>query len=470
MTVEQIYTGCLAEAAYYIESNGEAAVIDPLRETTPYVVRAANDGAKIKYVFLTHFHADFVSGHVDLARKTGATIVYGPGAKASFDFYSAKDNEIFNIGNVSLKLLHTPGHTMESSCYLFYDENDQEKYIFTGDTLFIGDVGRPDLAVKTHLTQQDLAGHLFDSLRNKIMGLDDDIIIYPAHGAGSACGKNMSEDTFDTIGHQKKINYALRKDMTRDEFIDAILDGLAQPPQYFPKNVKMNQGVNKSYTDILAKGVVAHEVERFEKLMKEKETVVLDTRHEQIFKDAFIPGSYNFNIDDNFAPWVGALIENLDSPILFIADEGREEEVVTRLSRVGYDNTIGYLRGGIEAWIDAGYPTESMLSIAPEELKIKMDENHISIVDVRKPSEFDIEHIDQPGVVNLPLDYIYENVREYKPDKTYYVHCQGGYRSMIACSILKAHGIKNVIDINGGFNAIKLANVKTKQADPIPLS
>lgn len=459
MVVEQLYTGCLSEAAYYIESNGEVAIIDPLRETTPYVVKAADNGSKIKYVFLTHFHADFVSGHVDLAKKTGATIVYGPSATADYDFHEGTDNEEFKIGDITLTLIHTPGHTMESSSYVLTDKDGNQKYIFTGDALFIGDVGRPDLAVKSNVTQQDLAGHLFDSLRNKIMKLPDDIIVYPNHGAGSACGKNMSEETFDTLGHQKEVNYALRADMTKEEFIDEVLTGLVQPPQYFPKNVMMNKGINASYADILATGVVAHNPDEFEALVKEHRAVVLDTRHEQIFKDAFLPGSYNFNIDDNFAPWVGTLIENIDSPILIVADEGREEEVVTRLARVGYDNTIGYLKGGVEAWAESGRPIDSIVSISPEELKMKMI-GKINIVDVRKTSEYYSERLDTNMVENKPLDLINTNLVEYDKNKEYYIHCEGGYRSMIASSILKANGVENVIDVNGGFNAMKEAGLK----------
>ena len=459
MPIEQIYTGCSAEAAYYIHFNGEAAIIDPLRETTPYVTRAADDGVKIKYIFLTHFHADFVSGHVDLARKTGATIVYGPNAEAAFDFHSAKDNEEFKIGDLTIKALHTPGHTMESTTYLLIDENGKQHSIYTGDTLFIGDVGRPDLAVKTHLSQEDLAGHLYDSLRNKIMVLPDDVIVYPGHGAGSACGKNMSEDTYDTLGHQKETNYALRADMSKKEFIQEVLTGLVQPPQYFPKNVMMNKGINTSYSDIIAHGVRPHPAPEFKQLMENtEEVIVLDTRHEQTFKDAFIPGSYNFNIDDNFAPWVGAVIENIEAPILIVADDGREEEVVTRLARVGYDNSIGYLQGGIEAWEDAGYETDSIVSITPDELKVKMM-GKINIVDVRKKSEFDSEHVDYAGVVNRPLDFINKNMKEYDKNQEYYFHCVGGYRSMITASILKAHGIKNVIDVKGGFRDIKESGV-----------
>ena len=463
MSVEQIYTGCLAEAAYFIQSNGEAAVIDPLRETTPYITRAADNGVKIKYIFLTHFHADFVSGHVDLAKKTGAAIVFGPSAKANFDFHEATDQEVFNVGDITLKVLHTPGHTMESISIVHTNEEGKQDYVFTGDALFIGDVGRPDLAVKSNLSQADLAGHLFDSLRNKLMKLPDDIIIYPNHGAGSACGKNMSDETFDTLGNQKEVNYALRADMTKEEFIKEVLTGLATPPQYFPKNVGMNKEINRSYSDILATGLTAHSPEEFNQLMASTEgVVILDTRHEQTFKDAFVPKSYNFNIDDNFAPWVGAVILDIKAPILIIADEGREEEVVTRLARVGYDNSIGYLKGGIEAWKEFGYETDSIISISPKELKVKMM-GKINIVDVRKESEFYSEHVDGGNVFNRPLELINKNVTEYDANEEYYLHCVGGYRSMIAASILKAQGIKHVIDIAGGFNNMKEAGVKVTE-------
>lgn len=463
MSVEQIYTGCLAEAAYFIQSNGEAAVVDPLRETTPYITRAADNGVNIKYIFLTHFHADFVSGHVDLAKKTGATIVFGPSAKAEFEFHEATDGEQFKIGNITLELMHTPGHTMESSSLIYINEEGKKEYIMTGDVLFIGDVGRPDLAVKSDLSQADLAGHLFDSLRNKVMKLPDDIIIYPNHGAGSACGKNMSSETFDTLGHQKEVNYALRVDMTKEEFVKEVLTGLVAPPQYFPKNAGMNKGINKSYSDILASGLVAHPPTEFKGLMDTTEgIIVLDTRHEQTFKDGFVPETYNFNIDDNFAPWVGAVIENIEAPILIVADEGREEEVVTRLARVGYDNTIGYLQGGIDAWKEGGLELNSIVSISPNELKVKML-GKINIVDVRKESEYYSERIDSSNVVNRPLDLINQNINEYDKNEEYYIHCAGGYRSMISASILKAHGIENVIDIAGGYNDIKEAGVKVTE-------
>ncbi len=463
MPIEQIYTGCLAEAAYFIHSNGEAAVVDPLRETTPYITRAADNGVKIKYIFLTHFHADFVSGHVDLAKKTGATIVYGPSATADFDFHEATDGEVFKIGDITLELMHTPGHTMESISLVYVNEEGKKEFVMTGDVLFIGDVGRPDLAVKSDLSQADLAGHLFDSLRNKVMKLPDDIIVYPNHGAGSACGKNMSEETFDTLGHQKEVNYALRADMTKEEFVKEVLTGLVTPPQYFPKNAGMNKGINKSYADILASGLQAHDPAEFKELMESTEgIIILDTRHEQIFKDAFVPNTYNFNIDDNFAPWVGAVILDIEAPILIIADDGREEEVVTRLARVGYDNSIGYLKGGIEAWKEAGYETDSIVSISPKELKVKMM-GKINIVDVRKESEYYSEHIDADNVFNRPLDFINKNIEEYDANEEYYLHCVGGYRSMIAASILKTHGIKNVIDVAGGFNDIKEAGVKVTE-------
>ena len=463
MIVEQLYTKCLAEAAYYIMSNGEAVIIDPLRETAPYIERAAKDDAKIKYVFLTHFHADFVSGHVDLAKKTGATIVFGPNANPSFDFYSAKDNEIFSVGDVSLKVIHTPGHTMESSCFLLLDENQREKALFTGDTLFIGDVGRPDLAVKSDLTKEDLAGHLFDSLRNKIMPLPDDVLIYPAHGAGSACGKNMSKETFDTLANQKQSNYALQKDLTRDEFIKEVTTGLALPPQYFPKNVAMNKGVNQQIDDILSKGTAALDTATFASLAEKEDVLVLDTRTPSEYVEGSIPGAWFIGINGSFAPWVGALIENINQKIIFIAPEGRENEVVTRLARVGYDNSLGYLDGGIEAWRAAGYEIDITPSITAEAFEQVLNNKTINPVDVRKEGEYNTQHID--GITHMPLRFVHTDYVKYDKDTTYHIHCAGGYRSLIYASILKSYGIKNVVNIEGGFAAIKKTNIQlTKEA------
>jgi glyoxylase-like metal-dependent hydrolase (beta-lactamase superfamily II)/rhodanese-related sulfurtransferase len=460
MKVEQLFTGCLAEMAYYIHSNGEAAIIDPLRETEPYIEMAKTDGAKIKYVFLTHFHADFVSGQVDLAKKTGATIVFGPNAQAEYEIHNGKDGEDFKIGDLTLRLLHTPGHTMESSSYLLIDEKGNTPYVFTGDCLFIGDVGRPDLAVKSDLTQSDLAGHLFDSLRNKIMTLPDDIIVYPNHGAGSACGKNMSSETFDTLGNQKKTNYALRADMTKEEFIDEVTTGLKPPPQYFGNNVRMNKGINTSIDEILHKGTTPIDAETFHEMSLQKDILVLDTRtKEQYAESGTIPGAWYIGLGGSFAPWVGALIKDINQKIIFICETGREQEVVTRLSRVGYDNTLGYLRGGIRSWKGAGFEFDQIGSISATQLanKINNGSNEV-LLDVRKESEYLSEHV--VGVDNFPLDFINSNFAEIDPDKEYVLHCASGYRSLIAASIFQANGVKKVTDVRGGFKDIKDTGVK----------
>lgn len=459
MKVEQIYTGCLAQGAYYIESNGEAAIIDPLREVAPYIQKAELNGATVKYVLETHFHADFVSGHLDLAQKTGAQIVYGPTAAPNFSFYSAKDGEELVLGKVKIKVLHTPGHTMESTCYLLIDENGKSSALFSGDTLFIGDVGRPDLAqkVKADLTQDILAGYLFDSLRNKIMTLADDIIVYPAHGAGSACGKNMSKETTDTLGNQKKTNYALRTDMSRDEFIAEVLNGLVAPPSYFPLNVMMNIQGYDSIDKVLERGQHALSPAAFEAAANETGALILDTRDAQDFAKGFVPNSINIGIDGSFAPWVGAMIPDIKQEILLVTESGRETEVITRLARVGYDFTIGYLEGGIDSWKKAGKEVDTIESISAEELaeKQKTDAS-ISIVDVRKASEFGSEHI--INAQNAPLDFINESMASINKDKTYFVHCAGGYRSMIFISILKARGFDHLVDVKGGFKAIKESN------------
>jgi glyoxylase-like metal-dependent hydrolase (beta-lactamase superfamily II)/rhodanese-related sulfurtransferase len=456
MKVEQIYTGCLAQGAYYIESNGEAAIIDPLREVAPYIQKAELNGATIKYVLETHFHADFVSGHLDLAQKTGAQIVYGPTAAPNFSFYSAKDGEELSIGKIKIKVLHTPGHTMESTCYLLIDENGQATSLFSGDTLFIGDVGRPDLAqkVKADLTQDILAGYLYDSLRNKIMPLADDIIVYPAHGAGSACGKNMSKETTDTLGNQKKTNYALRGDMTKEEFITAVLDGLVAPPSYFPLNVMMNIQGYDSIDKVLERGQHALSPDAFEAAANETSALILDTRDAQSFAKGFVPNSINIGIDGSFAPWVGAMIPDIKQEILLVTEPGRETEVITRLARVGYDFTIGYLEGGIESWKKAGKELDNIVSISPETLAQKQaTDPNIAILDVRKASEFGSEHI--INAQNAPLDFINESMASIDKDKTYFVHCAGGYRSMIFISILKARGFDHLIDVKGGFKEIK---------------
>lgn len=458
MKIEQIYTGCLAQGAYYIESNGEVAIIDPLRDTQTYVDKAEKDGAKIKYVFESHFHADFVSGHVDLAEKTGAKIVFGPNAVTSYDAIVAKDNQVFQLGDVTIKVLHTPGHTMESSCYLLTDENGEDKALFSGDTLFIGDVGRPDLAVKSDLSEEDLASHLYDSLRNKIMVLSDDIIVYPAHGAGSACGKNMSKNTFDTLGNQKATNYALRPDMDKKEFVEAVLDGLATPPQYFGENVRMNKQGYDSLANILDKGAVGLSPNDFEEVATRERALVLDTRSPQVFKDAFIPNSINIGIDGSFAPWVGALISDLKQPILIVTEKGKEEDTITRLARVGYDNTIGFLEGGIEAWRQADKEIDSIVSISAEEFKTQYETNDINVLDVRKPGEYLSEHVD--GVPSQPLDTINLELSKLDMGNEYYIYCGGGYRSMIFSSILKARGFDQVIDVAGGYAAIKETGIK----------
>lgn len=460
MKVEQLFTSCLAEMAYYIESNGEAAIIDPLRETEPYTEMTKADGAKIKYVFLTHFHADFVSGQVDLAKKTGATIVFGPNANPNYDIHKGTDGEEFKIGKVTLKLLHTPGHTMESSSYVLIDEKGKKPYVFTGDCLFIGDVGRPDLAVKSDMAEEDLAGHLFDSLRNKIMTLPDDIIVYPNHGAGSACGKNMSSETFDTLGNQKKTNYALRADMTKEEFIKEVTTGLKPPPQYFPNNVRMNKGINMSIDDILHRGTTPIDAATFKEMSELDDILVIDTRtKEEYAEEGTIPGAWYIGVNGNFAPWVGSLITNINQKIIFIAEGGREHEVVTRFSRVGYDNTLGFLRGGIHAWLAAGYNVDKIGSISATQFANKLKEGKIDVaLDVRKESEYLSEHI--VGVENFPLDYIHSNFAEIKPNKEYVLHCASGYRSLIAASIFKANGVEKVTDVRGGFKDIKDTGVK----------
>ncbi len=453
MKVEQIYTGCLAEAAYYIESDGEAAIVDPLRETEPYLERAKADNAKIKYVLETHFHADFVSGHIDLAKETGATIVYGPTAEPGFDAHVARDGEVLKLGKVSIKVLHTPGHTMESSTFLLLDEEGKPYAIFTGDTLFMGDVGRPDLAVKTDLTEEDLASHLYTSLREKIMPLPDNVIVYPGHGAGSACGKKMSKETWGYLGDQKKVNYALREDMSRKEFIDAVLEGLVEPPQYFPKNAVMNKMGYTSFEEVRERGLKALSVRAFRAAWEGEGALVIDTRHQDEFAKAFIPGSIFIGIDDNFAPWVGALIPDLNQPILFVAEPGREEEVVTRLARVGYDNAIGYLEGGFDAWKKAGEETDRIEEIEADDFARLYQERDLKLLDLRRVSEYETQHV--KGAIHFPLDFISRNMNEIDREHTYYLHCGGGYRSMIGASILRSRGFEHLVNIRGGFKALK---------------
>ncbi|MHA8066993.1 MBL fold metallo-hydrolase [Aquirufa sp. ROCK2-A2] len=455
MKVEQIYTGCLAQGAYYIESKGEAAIIDPLREVQPYIEKAQRNNATIKYVFETHFHADFVSGHIDLSNKTGAPIVYGPNAACGFECISAEDGQEFLLGDVKIRVIHTPGHTMESTCFLLLDENGKETALFSGDTLFIGDVGRPDLAqkVKADLTEDILAGHLFDSLRNKIMPLPDDIIVYPAHGAGSACGKNMSKETTDTLGNQKKSNYALNPALSKVQFKKEVLTGLVAPPAYFPLNVLMNIQGYDSIDKVLERGQHALSPEGFEAAANETSALILDTRNAQTFAKGFVPNSINIGIDGSFAPWVGSMIPDIKQEILLVTDEGREEEVITRLARVGYDFTIGYLKGGFTSWKNSGKEYDQIESIDTDELINRVNANEGIILDVRKNSEYLSEHI--VDIENAPLDFINESMVKINRDKTYFVHCASGYRSMIFISTLRARGFANLIDVKGGFKAIK---------------
>jgi glyoxylase-like metal-dependent hydrolase (beta-lactamase superfamily II)/rhodanese-related sulfurtransferase len=453
MKVEQIYTGCLAQGAYFIQSEGEAVVIDPLREITPYISKANADGVKIKYVLETHFHADFVSGHVDLAKSTGAAIVFGPNAVTNFDSHIAEDGEILQVGKLKIKVLHTPGHTMESTSYLLFDENGKEYALFSGDTLFIGDVGRPDLAAKSHLTVKDLAGNLFDSLRNKIMNLPNDVIVYPAHGAGSACGKNMSKETYDSLGHQKEVNYALRADMTKEEFISEVTDGLTPPPSYFPLNVQMNKNGYDNIDQVIKNGTKALTPLEFEAAANATGALILDTRNQLNFAKGFIPNSINIGIDGGFAPWVGSLIPDIKQQILLVTDEGREEEVVIRLARVGYDYAIGYLKGGFNAWKNEEREIDQINSIpAIDFIEIYKKDKSVSILDVRKEGEFKSEHI--VSATNLPLDFINDGMPQLDKNKTYYVHCAGGYRSMIYTSILKSRGYENLINVESGYKTI----------------
>ena len=455
MTVEQIYTGCLAQGAYYIASNGEAVIIDPLREVGPYIDRAEKDGVKIKYILETHFHADFVSGHLDLAAKTGATIVYGPTANTKFDCHVATDGEVLKVGDVEIHVLHTPGHTMESTTYLLKDESGKDHAIFSGDTLFLGDVGRPDLAQKAAtMTQEELAGILYDSLRNKIMTLADEVIVYPGHGAGSSCGKNMSKETVGTIGDQKATNYALRANMTKEEFVAEVTDGLSAPPAYFPENVRMNKMGYESLDKVMEKGLRALSPDAFEAAANETEALVIDTRHQNTFIKGFVPQSIFIGIDGSFAMWVGALILDIKQPILIIAEPGREEEVVTRLSRVGYDNSIGFLDGGFDAWKAAGKDVDTLDQVTAEELK---GIEGATIVDVRKKGEYLSEHV--VDAINVELDYFNDQMASVPQEGTFYVHCAGGYRSVIASSILKARGYHNMVDVAGGFKAIKEAGL-----------
>jgi len=453
MKIEQIYTGCLAEAAYYIESDGEVAIIDPLRETRPYTDRVDADQAQIKYIFETHFHADFVSGHIDLAAKTGATIVFGPTAQPNYPAHIAADGEEFSVGKITIRVLHTPGHTMESSTFLLLDETGKATAIFTGDTLFIGDVGRPDLAVKSDLTREDLAGYLYDSLHQKIMTLPNEVIVYPGHGAGSACGKNMSKETTDTLGNQKLFNYALRA-QSKADFIQDVTAGLKTPPQYFPKNAVLNKMGYGNIDDVMQQGSRALSPAAFEAAANEENALILDVRDAPTFASGFIPNAINIGLDGQFAGWVGTLITDLKQPLLLVTSEGQQEEAVLRLARVGYDNCIGYLNGGMTAWIASGRAVDTITSIPAETFAARFESNPgLPVLDVRRKSEYDSEHV--LGVENLPLESLNDNMARIDRTKTYYVHCAGGYRSMIALSILKARGYDNLIDVAGGFAALK---------------
>ena len=458
MIIEQIYTGCLAQGAYYIESNGEVAIIDPLREVQEYIDKAEKSNSNIKYIFETHFHADFVSGHVTLAEKTGAKIVFGPTAATNFEAIIAEDNQVFKVGAITITVLHTPGHTMESSCYLLKDENGKDHAIFSGDTLFLGDVGRPDLAQKGDVTEEDLAGFLFDSLRNKVMPLADDVIVYPAHGAGSACGKNLSKDTVGTMGNQKETNYALRATMTKEEFIKELTDGLLPPPAYFPFNVKLNKEGYQDIDNVIENSAKPLSVTAFEIHANETNALVLDVRHQSEFIKGFIPQSIFIGLGGTFAPWVGALIKDIKQPILLVTPEGEEKGTIIRLSRVGFDNVIGYLDGSFDAWKNANKEIDTLESISAEVLEKKIKENS-PIFDVRKPGEYGSEHIE--NVTNTPLDYLNEHISEFPKNKAFYVHCAAGYRSVIAASILKARGFHNVIDVAGGYTAIQKTTIKT---------
>ncbi|MBD8017319.1 MBL fold metallo-hydrolase [Kaistella pullorum] len=452
MKIEQIYTGCLAQGAYYIVSENEAAIIDPLRETKPYIERLEKDGVKLKYIFETHFHADFVSGHLDLSKKTGAPIVYGPTAEPDFEAIIAEDNQIFEIGNIKIKVLHTPGHTLESSTFLLSDEDGRETAIFSGDTLFLGDVGRPDLAQKAaHMTQQQLAGMLYESLQSKIMPLADDITVYPAHGAGSACGKNMQKETVDTLGNQKKTNYALNQP-DKESFVREVLDGLSAPPKYFGMNVALNKGGYSSFEEVLEKGNNPLDTEAFQNLAEESGALILDTRSAADFHKGFIPNSVNIGLKGDFAPWVGAMIVDVQQPILLVCDSGTEEEVITRLSRVGFDNVLGYLYGGFESWKNSNKETDSIHRISPQEFAEQFNENS-KVIDVRKESEYEAEHVEY--AFRRPLADIGEWASTIDDREHFFIHCAGGYRSMIAASILNSRGIRNFSEVDGGFNKIK---------------
>ena len=455
--IEQIYTGCLAQGTYYITSNGEAAIIDPLRETAPYMARLQKDNVQLKYIFETHFHADFVSGHVDLGKKTGATIIFGPNATCGFDCIAAKDGDEFKLGKATIKVLHTPGHTMESTTFLLKDENGKDHCIFSGDTLFLGDVGRPDLAQKAaNMTQEDLAGLLYESLMTKIMPLADDVIVYPAHGAGSACGKNMMKETVDTLGNQKKVNYALNQP-NKEAFIKAVTEGLQPPPGYFGMNVAMNKKGYKSFESVLNTGMKALTPDEFNSMAENTEALILDTRDNAVFYKGFIPKSVNIGLNGDFAPWVGALIIDVQQPILLVTEIGKEEESVTRLSRVGFDNVLGHLKGGFAAWLETGKGADVVDRITAEQFAKEVNIGTDMIIDIRKETEYAAEHVDE--AYNKPLAFINEWAKDIDPENHFYIHCAGGYRSMIAASILQSRGYRNFTEVAGGFTDIKKTNL-----------
>ncbi|MEY3676059.1 MAG: hypothetical protein RJB67_549 [Bacteroidota bacterium] len=454
MFVQQLYTGCISESAYYIESNGIAAIIDPLRDIDAYLQLAGQRNATIKYIFETHFHADFVSGHLDLAAATGASIVYGPNTVTKFEVTVAKDNQVFQIGDITLQVLHTPGHTLESSCYLLKDEAGKDHAIFTGDTLFVGDVGRPDLAQKDNeITIEELAGMLYDSLHEKIMPLANDVIVYPAHGAGSSCGKNLGSETFSTIGIQKQTNYALQP-QSKEDFIIAVTDGLTAPPQYFPINAKINKEGYESLDTVLANGLKALTVAAFKEQITTFEPVILDTRNATLFTQGFIPGAISIGLEGRFAEFAGSILP-FDQAILLVCEPGTEKESIVRLARVGFENIIGHLAGGFDAWAKAGEPIDLVIDVEADELAmdIPFDPNMV-IVDVRKTSEFDKGHIKE--ALTIPLDELTDpaSMANFDDNQNIYIHCAGGYRSVIASSLIKKQGIHNIRNVIGGFKAI----------------
>ena len=454
MFVQQLYTGCISEAAYYIESNGVAAIIDPLRDIDAYLQLAKQRNTSIQYIFETHFHADFVSGHLDLAAATGASIIYGPNTVTKFEVTVAKDNQVFKLGDVSIQVLHTPGHTLESSCYLLKDEAGKDHAIFTGDTLFVGDVGRPDLAQKDNeITIEDLAGMLYDSLHQKIMPLADDVIVYPAHGAGSSCGKNLGSETFSTIGTQKQTNYALQP-QTKEDFIIAVTDGLAAPPQYFPINAKINKEGYETLDTVLANGLKALTVAAFKEQITTFEPVILDTRNATLFTQGFVPGAISIGLEGRFAEFAGSILP-FDKAILLVCEPGTEKESIVRLARVGFENMIGHLAGGFDAWAKEGEPIDLIIDVEADELAMDLpfDPNMV-IVDVRKTSEFDKGHIKE--ALTIPLDELTDpaSMANFDDNQNIYIHCAGGYRSVIASSLIKRQGIHNIRNVVGGFKAI----------------